>query len=225
MALPTSGNITLLQIQNEFGTSGLAASAVAGIPGTSLSGTNLIPDRSMRDFMGLSSASAYLDSYYYWDSMRDNQDESIIQAFVIIEFLTDGRLQITQGTNESFAVPFINGGQWLSTSPGTVSYSVAQGWDIEFTKVSGPPDGIFTYNLQSGGYREVTSNGTAFGVRTQLGSTTPARNLLVTIAPNGPYMWDETLIFTASIYLHGTNTLVAQGTFELYVKVSSLAPI
>jgi hypothetical protein len=102
---------------------------------------------------------------------------------------------------------------------------VAQGWDLELTKVSGPPDGIFTNNLPSGGYREVTSNGTAFGTRTQLGNYDLLRFLLVTIAPNGPYMWDETLIFTAKIYLHGTNTLVAQGTFELYVKVSSLAPL
>jgi hypothetical protein len=217
MALPSSGSITLQQIQSEYSVSGLQAASTAA-------GLNPLPT-AMRDFMGLSSASAYLDSTYYWDSMRDSQDESIIQAFVVIDFLTDGRLQITQGTNEFTAVPFINGGQWLSTSPGTVSAAVAQGWDLELTKVSGPADGIFTYNLQSGGYREVTNTGSDWGTRYQLGVNAPYRNLLITIAPNGPYMWDETLIFTAKIYLHGTNTLVAQGTFELYVKVSSLAPI
>jgi hypothetical protein len=54
MALPTSGNIDLLAIQTEFGTSGLATSAVAGIPGTSLVGDDLQPDRSLTDFYGRS---------------------------------------------------------------------------------------------------------------------------------------------------------------------------
>jgi hypothetical protein len=60
MALPSSGNITLQQIQTEFGTIGLAASAVAGIPNTSLVGSNLQPDRSMRDFLGRSANSVTL---------------------------------------------------------------------------------------------------------------------------------------------------------------------
>jgi hypothetical protein len=55
MALPASGTIDLLAIQTEFSASGLAASAVAGIPGTSLAGSDLQPDRSMLDFLGRSS--------------------------------------------------------------------------------------------------------------------------------------------------------------------------
>jgi len=217
MTLPSSGAITLQQIQSEYGTSGLAASSTAA-------GLDPLPT-SMRDFMGLSSASAYLDSVYL-NSVHDDQDASIVQAFCTVEFLSDGRLELTEGDNSGFAVPYINGGQWLTTSPGTVSTTVAQGWDIEFTKIAGPPDGIFTTNLPFGGYREITSVGTAWGVRTQLGSTVPARYLLVTIAPSGnPYMWDERLEFTANIYLHGTNTLVATGYFELYAQASSMAPI
>jgi hypothetical protein len=217
MTLPSSGAITLQQIQSEYSTSGLAASSTAA-------GLDPLPT-SMRDFMGLSSASAYLDSVYL-NSVHDDQDASIVQAFCAVEFLSDGRLELTEGDNSGFAVPYINGGQWLSTSPGTVSTTVAQGWDIEFTKISGPPDGIFTTNLPFGGYREITSVGIAWGVRTQLGSTEPGRYLLVTIAPSGnPYMWDERLEFTASIYLHGTNTLVATGYFELYAQASSMAPL
>jgi len=60
MALPSSGNITLQQIQTEFGTIGLAASAVAGIPSTALVGNDLQPDRSMRDFLGRSAYSVTL---------------------------------------------------------------------------------------------------------------------------------------------------------------------
>ena len=219
MPLPSSGPITLQQIQSEYSVSGLQAASTAA-------GLNPLPT-AMRDFMGLSAASAYLDpGGYYFDSIYNDQDASIIQAFIAIEFLADGRLQITQGNNSVTATPYINGGQWLSTSPGTVSNSVAQGWDLELTKVSGPPDGVFTTNLVFGGYREITSTGTAFGARTQLGVSNEGRYLLVTIATSGnPYMWDETLIFTASIYLHGTNTLVASATFELYVQASSMAPI
>ena len=54
MALPASGTIDLLAIQTEFSTSGLAASAVAGIPSTALVGSDLQPDRSMQDFYGRS---------------------------------------------------------------------------------------------------------------------------------------------------------------------------
>jgi hypothetical protein len=162
----------------------------------------------------------------YLNSVYDDQDASIVQAFCTVEFLSDGRLELTEGDNSGFAVPYINGGQWLSTSPGTVSTTVAQGWDIEFTKISGPPDGIFTTNLPFGGYREITSVGTDWGTRYQLGSTEPGRYLLVTIATSGnPYMWDEQLKFTANIYLHGTNTLVATGYFELYAQASSMAPL
>ena len=51
MALPSSGTIDLLAIQTEFGASGLAASAVdAGL--ATLNGTDLVPDTSMRDFLG-----------------------------------------------------------------------------------------------------------------------------------------------------------------------------
>ena len=57
MALPASGTIRLQQIQAEFGRSGLAASAVAGIPSTALVGSDLQPDRSMRDFLGRSNIS------------------------------------------------------------------------------------------------------------------------------------------------------------------------
>lgn len=217
MALPTSAPITLLQIQSEFSAGSLAGASTAA-------GLDPLPT-SMLDFLGLSSASAYLDSVYL-NSVYDDQDASIVQAFCTVEFLSDGRLELTEGNNSGFAVPYINGGQWLSSSPGTVSTTVAQGWDIEFTKISGPPDGIFTTNLPFGGYREITSVGTAWGVRTQLGSTEPGRYLLVTIATSGnPYMWDEQLKFTANIYLHGTNTLVATGYFELYAQTSSMAPL
>jgi hypothetical protein len=51
MALPSSGNIDLLAIQTEFGTSGLAASAVGSGLAT-LNGTDLVPDISVRDFLG-----------------------------------------------------------------------------------------------------------------------------------------------------------------------------
>jgi len=60
MALPASGTINLLAIQTEFSTSGLAASAVAGIPSTTLVGSDLQPDRSMRDFLGRSAYSVTL---------------------------------------------------------------------------------------------------------------------------------------------------------------------
>jgi len=60
MALPASGTITLQQIQTEFGTSGLAAAAVAGIPSTALVGSDLQPDRSMQDFYGRSAYSVTL---------------------------------------------------------------------------------------------------------------------------------------------------------------------
>jgi hypothetical protein len=56
MALPASGTIDLLAIQTEFSTSGLAASAVAGIPSTALVGSDLQPDRSMQDFYGRSAS-------------------------------------------------------------------------------------------------------------------------------------------------------------------------
>jgi len=63
MALPTTGDITLLQIQAEFpidgpgltgGLAGSASTQVGGAGLATLSGTNLTPDISMRDFLGLS---------------------------------------------------------------------------------------------------------------------------------------------------------------------------
>jgi len=213
MALPTSAPITLQQIQSEYSVSGLVNASTAA-------GLNPLPT-AMLDFLGKSSASAYLDSSYYLPSTRYGiNDPGGVQAFVQVYFLTDGRLQITQGTNESVAVPYIQGGQWLSTSPGTVSTSVAQGWDIELTKVSGPVDGFSDSLLPGGGYWSITSDGTAWGTRYQLGSSIHGRLLLVTVSGETT-LKTATVIFTANIYLHGTNTLVASSTFELYVEAST----
>jgi hypothetical protein len=216
MTLPTSAPITLSQIQSEFSAANLSAASTAA-------GLDPLPT-SMLDFLGLPLPTAYLDpSGYYYSSTRNAiNDPAGAQAFVEIHFRTDGRLEIDQGTNEYVSTPFINGGQWLSTSPGTVSTTVAQGWDIELTKISGPPDGFDDTLLPNGGYRAINSDGTAWGTRYQLGSSIHGRLLIVTVNSSlGPVYWDETLIFTASIYLHGTNTLVASSTFELYVQVST----
>jgi hypothetical protein len=217
MALPSSAPITLSAIQSETGTANLAAASSAA-------GLHPLPT-SMLDFLGWTSAAAYLDpGGTNLISTYNDQGISFVQAFIQVEFLTDGRLRLTQGNNSEIASPFINGGQWLTTSPGTVSQAVAQGWDIELVKVSGPADGVDDSYLPNGGYRSINSQGTNWSTRIQLGNYDVGRYLLITVSGSGnPVYWDETLIFNANIYLHGTNTLVASSTFNLYVEASTLA--
>jgi hypothetical protein len=78
MALPNPAPIRLQQIQAEYGTSGLAASAVAGISGTGLVGNDLQPDRSMLDFLGRSNIS------YAWGGYPRQIPEGSVGIFNVI---------------------------------------------------------------------------------------------------------------------------------------------
>jgi hypothetical protein len=145
-------------------------------------------------------------------------------------FLTDGRMTVEEGNNYAQAIAYNVSQSWLNSSPAGTSTSTAGLYDIELTPSASTlsKDGVYVTNEFSGATRSTNSTGTAWNTRLQLGLYEIGR-FLICDADNsgagGTTIENETLDFTATIYLHATNTVVTSTQVQFYVQVYSGTPV
>jgi hypothetical protein len=208
MTLPSSGPITLQQIQSEYGTSGLAASSTAA-------GLDPLPT-AMRDFMGLTNYTFSVNvpaidiDWYY----NDPSVAFIAQSFGQISFGDNGVLSYVYGDNSQF-YPWTNlTDSWIDSVPnGGNRASVAGNYDFEWEFVSGDTtNGSFTY---AGGdvvvdYTHQISP--AFGTRVNMGSNAPGLVRMIEFNNYGGNIFgpmDSEIYLRSKIYSAGTNNLIS----------------
>ena len=163
----------------------------------------------------------YIDSTY-----NAGLGASFASAWTDITFLSTGTLRTTIGDAGAPEVRSILPGEWLTTSPAAVSTTTAGLFDIELT-----PDAttlamegtITTYNIGLNGNYERTSTGTSWNTRIQLGTTEVFRYLYVeqSTTLGGSFNVTETNNFTATIYLHGTNTVQTSTAITMFVSAGT----
>ena len=143
-----------------------------------------------------------------------------VQTWNELVFETDGRMTTEEGTNSAPGIAYNVSGSWLTSSPAGTSTSTAMLYDIELTPSAHALaiDGIRYSSGFGGNSRETWSTGTAWNTRIQLGTQTVGRFLSAESIGNGnTYQVTEYLNFTATIYLHGTNSVVASAPMSFYV--------
>jgi len=145
MTLPASVPIDLLQIQTEFASGSLADAAVAAGLAT-LSGTDLQPDKSMQDFLGLSNYS-YVSEYggVYIAST------AIKSAMVDVKPTIGGSFTVSVahvGSGSDTSEPNFTPTRWIN--PTSKAADVYAGLYVRATAV---------YNLYSGGGDDASFSG------------------------------------------------------------------
>ena len=218
MTLPSSGAITLQQIQSEYSTSGLRASSTAA-------GLDPLPT-SMRDFMGLTNYVLSLNVTpidINWDYNNIAVD-FLAQSFGQIEFRNTGVLGYQEGDNQTFYPWTYLTDSWIDSTPnGGNRASIAANYDFEWEFVSGD---VFNKreSYASGDVDVIWTHqiGPAFGTRVNLGSNSPILVRLLEIENNGgnpigPF--SSEIYLRSKIYQAGTNTLVSNVVHHVYLQV------
>ena len=163
----------------------------------------------------------YIDSNYI-----AGLGASTMQAWTDITFLSTGTLRTTIGDSGAPETRSIQPGEWLTTSPTAVSTTTAGLFDIELTPSAATLaiDGT-TVDVGIDMTRTVTSTGTSWNTRIQLGATEVFRYLFVGIEdeePGGTVNENATAYFTATIYLHGTNTVQTSTAITMLSSAGSI---
>ena len=147
------------------------------------------------------------------------------QAWTQIAFLTTGTLRTVIGDNSAPETRSISSGEWLTTSPTAVSTTTAGLFDIELTPsaatlaIDGDDEFIgLDYS------RRTYSTGTSWNTRIQLGNDEVFRYLLTEASQDigGTFNENATVYFTATIYLHGTNTVQTSTAITLLSSAGSI---
>ena len=153
------------------------------------------------------------------------------QGWNILEFTPDGRMTTEEGNNSYIASQYNVNGSWLNSSPAGTSTSTAGLYDIELTPSNHTLsiDGTRVSGEFSGATRSTWSTGTAWNTRIQLGFDYLGRALYVdadnSSAGSGTVVEIEYVDFTATIYLHATNSVVTSTNVRFDVQVYSGVPI
>ncbi len=124
-----------------------------------------------------------------------------------ITFASDGTLQLYAPSSGAPAT--IISGEWLTSSPGTVSTGTTGQFDITFTYVSGP-------NPQTGGSSagRLTKSGSAYGTLLNLGT---GRTITLTSSPGSVSAPSGSLVFDAVITPLGGGAALATARFTINV--------
>ena len=160
-----------------------------------------------------------------------NAAGSYAQGWTELSFGVDGRMTTEEGNNSTFSTVYSVPGSWLNSSPAGTSTSTSGLYDIELTPSNHTLsiDGSrFTSEL-SGATRSTLSTGTSWNTRHHLGIYNVGR-LLSCDADNsavgsGTVVETEFINFTATIYLHATNTVVTSTQVQFDVQVYSGVPL
>jgi len=152
------------------------------------------------------------------------------QAWNVLEFTSDGRMTTEEGNNFAFATVNNVNGSWLNSSPAGTLGTTAQLYDIELTPSNDTLsiDGTRVTSGFGGDTRSTWSTGTAWNTRLQLGISNLGRALYCDAdnsGAGGTTYQVEQVDFTATIYLHATNTVVTSTQVSFYVSVYSGVPI
>jgi hypothetical protein len=154
------------------------------------------------------------------------------QGWNILEFTPDGRMRTEEGTNAAIAYPANVNGSWLTSSPAGTSTSTAGLYDIELTPSAATlsEDGLRVTTVSGDQISSALSTGTAWNTRLQLGEAYLGRALYCdadasATVGGGTVYRIENVDFTATIYLHATNTVVTSTQVSFYVQVYSGTPI
>jgi hypothetical protein len=145
------------------------------------------------------------------------------QAWSEVAFLTTGTSRVTIGDNSAPQTRSILPGEWLTTSPAAVSTPTAGLFDIELTPSSATL-AIDGTTVALGGDRTTQSTGTSWNTRLQLGTQEVYRYLFVEVNSSlgGAVNHNATAYFTATIYLHGTNTVQTSSQITLVSSAGSI---
>jgi hypothetical protein len=160
-------------------------------------------------------------------SIESNYDAGLgatfAQAWTEIRFMTTGTLRTIIGDNSAPETRSIVSGQWLTTSPTAVSTTTAGLYDIELTPSSATL-AIDGTTVTLGGDRTTQSTGTSWNTRLQLGTQEVYRYLFVEAnSPlGGTFNQNATAYFTATIYLHGTNTVQTSTAITMVSSAGSI---
>lgn len=218
MPLPSSGPITLQQIQSEFSAGSLAAASTPA-------GLDPLPT-SMRDFMGLTNYtfSVNVPSIdVYWE-YNDVNVGFLAQSFAQIEFNSNGVLGYVEGDNQTYYPWTYLTDAWIDSVPnGGNRASVAANYDFEWEFVSGDTFNNRT-SYASGEVELIKTHQIypAFGTRVNLGSNAPILVRMIEIENNGGNNFGpmSTEIYLRSkIYSAGTNNLVSNVLHHVYLSV------
>jgi hypothetical protein len=155
------------------------------------------------------------------------------QAFTELVFTDDGRITTTEGNNSYVAYPNNINGSWLTSSPAATSTSTAGLYDIELTPSNSTLviDGVQTTIDFDGSERTSWSTGTDWNTRLQLGNSSGigyGRYLLCEVlyqGTGGTAFKNATINYTATIYLHATNTVVTSTQVTQYCQASAGIPL
>lgn len=163
----------------------------------------------------------------FWDYYGSGS--SYADAYTEIAFMSTGTLQASIGDSTGFQSRYNVTYQWLTTSPSAVSTATAGAWDIEFTPTASSlsSDGLHTTYPAGGGYYEYNSTGTSWNSRHHMGILDTYRyvNTAYGSYSGGANLAQSKVItFTATIYVHGTNIVVAQNTMSVGAFVSASVP-
>ena len=170
-------------------------------------------------------ATAAITTNYIESNYIAGLGATTMQAWAQLAFLTTGTSRVTVGDNGAPETRSILSGEWLTTSPTAVSPSTANLFDIELTPDAATLaiDGTtFTPGLHV--TRTVQSTGTSWNTRIQLGGTEVFRYLFVEVTDDlgGSVNENATAYFTATIYLHGTNTVQTSTAITMVSSAGSI---
>ena len=174
------------------------------------------------------SATAALSDPFIESNYNAGLGATSMQAWSEVAFLTTGTLRQLTGDNGALQTYSIISGQWLTTSPTAVSTTTAGLFDIELapTAATLAIDGDNTTSAgPSGTTIRTYSTGSSWNTRLQLGVDNIFRYLLVEYNdgdPGGNVNHNETAYFTATIYLHGTNTVQTSSAITLISSAGSI---
>jgi uncharacterized protein (DUF427 family) len=178
------------------------------------SGTITINDTSV-------SAAAAILTNFIESNYNAGLEATFIQAYTQLAFLTTGTSRASIGNTGTPETRSILPGEWLTTSPTAVSTTTAGLFDIELTP-SAATLAIEGDNTVFG--LRTYSTGSSWNTRIQLGNDEVFRYLLVDFENElgGPASHDATAIFTATIYLHGTNTVQTSTAITMYSRAGTV---
>lgn len=178
------------------------------------SGTITINDTSV-------SAAAAILTNYIDSNYNAGLEATFIQAYTQLAFLTTGTSRTAIGNSGTPETRSILPGEWLTTSPTAVSTTTAGLFDIELT----PSSATLAIDGDNTVFGARTySTGSSWNTRIQLGNDEVFRYLLVDIENDlgGSASHDATAIFTATIYLHGTNTVQTSTAITMYSRAGTV---
>lgn len=224
----TSGSFSITSNQGQFpvllsadGTSESTETFQVQVRTGSTSGT-VVATSNSRNILddGISATPAILTNFIE-SNYNAGLEATFIQAYTQIAFLTTGTSRATIGNSGSPETRSILPGEWLTTSPTAVSTTTAGLFDIELTP-SAATLAIEGDNTVFG--LRTYSTGSSWNTRIQLGTNEVFRYLLVDFENElgGPASHDATAIFTATIYLHGTNTVQTSTAITMYSRAGTV---